>query len=235
MTKQFKIEVTKPCLEDWHSMLPAKDGRFCQACQRTVIDFSNWEDEAILQYFLQNQHQRTCGRFHSAQLDRVRIEIPVHILTQRMPVWRKLSLVLLICFGSTLFQAEIVVQGGSALHAQTVQTTGVKSKKKKHVRPFSKKKKQERNIIRIADIHLDGMVRIVPTEPTVQLEMIEEMLRPESIESSKPDTPATESLTPVNGSQKTPNPGPLPAKKDTQDGFVLPGMRHKRKRRRHGW
>ena len=43
--------------------------RFCENCQKNVIDFTKKSREEILAYLLENQHQGVCGRVHRSQLD----------------------------------------------------------------------------------------------------------------------------------------------------------------------
>lgn len=64
----IKITIPKPCHENWETMSPADKGRFCSACQKTVLDFTNAPDRLILQT-LQSQ-TNACGRFRPDQLNR---------------------------------------------------------------------------------------------------------------------------------------------------------------------
>jgi len=36
--KKMRISIENPCHEDWQKMLPESQGRFCQACEKTVVD-----------------------------------------------------------------------------------------------------------------------------------------------------------------------------------------------------
>jgi len=80
--KKFELSIPKPCHENWNAMTPAEQGRFCGACQKTVVDFSSMSDREIAQFFKKPAGEM-CGRFHPDQLDRA-IEIP----TKRIP-WLK--------------------------------------------------------------------------------------------------------------------------------------------------
>ncbi len=74
MRKQkTSIEIPKPCTESWAGMTPDTNGRFCGSCQKTVIDFTQLSDKAILDYF-KNNTGNSCGRFYNAQLNRELIE-----------------------------------------------------------------------------------------------------------------------------------------------------------------
>jgi hypothetical protein len=65
---KIQIHLPKPCHEDWHAMTIEEKGRFCQACQKTVYDFTKKSDRQILAHL--NADRNTCGRFLATQLDR---------------------------------------------------------------------------------------------------------------------------------------------------------------------
>lgn len=61
------IEMNNPCSEDWNKMEPTERGRFCNSCQKTVIDFTHLTGQQIQDYFLQHPF-RGCGRMlHTPQ------------------------------------------------------------------------------------------------------------------------------------------------------------------------
>jgi hypothetical protein len=62
------ISIPKPCNENWDNFTPAEQGRHCQTCAKTVIDFTNWEPNAISTYLLGKKEGETCGRFYNTQL-----------------------------------------------------------------------------------------------------------------------------------------------------------------------
>ena len=66
--KKMRISIENPCHEDWQKMTPESQGRFCQACEKTVVDFSKMSDAEILYYFSQPRTEKVCGRFRSEQL-----------------------------------------------------------------------------------------------------------------------------------------------------------------------
>lgn len=69
-TFQFKdIVIRKPCHESWVEMLPEAGGRFCQLCQKTVVDFSNkTETEFNAIVSARKPGERLCGRFRIDQI-----------------------------------------------------------------------------------------------------------------------------------------------------------------------
>jgi hypothetical protein len=65
---QKGISIPMPCYEQWQNMAAVTNGRHCNACSKTVVDFTALSDTAIEQYL--QQHQNVCGRFRNEQLNR---------------------------------------------------------------------------------------------------------------------------------------------------------------------
>jgi len=65
----IKTKIKTPCSADWESMRIGLHSRYCESCEKNVIDFTNKDKKEILKYLLENQGKRTCGRFYSNQLD----------------------------------------------------------------------------------------------------------------------------------------------------------------------
>jgi hypothetical protein len=83
MKNSKKISIPNPCSENWDAMQPNDSGRFCNACEKTVIDFTKMSDEDFVAYF---QHIKpfSCGRFSERQLD---IQIPKKS-SPLLPFWK---------------------------------------------------------------------------------------------------------------------------------------------------
>lgn len=75
MHKHIQISIPSPCSEDWNKMTPQEQGRFCDHCQKCVVDFTSWSDARILDYLSQHKKQEICGRFQTTQLNRA-IDLP---------------------------------------------------------------------------------------------------------------------------------------------------------------
>lgn len=63
------ISIPKPCSEDWEEMKVSQNGKFCSACEKEVIDFSNYSDKELYAYFLKAKPYQ-CGRLSTTQIDR---------------------------------------------------------------------------------------------------------------------------------------------------------------------
>ena len=119
-------------------MVPNEQGRHCSACSKTVIDFTNYSDQEIADYFIAINGQGVCGRFKKQQVDRIRIEIPEAIFTTRIAKWKKFLVVCMLVFGTSIFPFETTLS--QTLIANT-STEPVKNKKKKKSNKLSKVKR----------------------------------------------------------------------------------------------
>ena len=73
-TKGVHLSVPMPCHEKWGNMSETGKGRFCQSCEKEVVDFSSYTDEQILAHFSESSGPQ-CGRFHPIQLNKTIIPI----------------------------------------------------------------------------------------------------------------------------------------------------------------
>jgi hypothetical protein len=65
-----KISIPKPCNENWNSMKPNNNGRFCDSCDKIVIDFTKMNNPEIQNYFTENSNnERICGYFKFNQIE----------------------------------------------------------------------------------------------------------------------------------------------------------------------
>jgi hypothetical protein len=61
------ITIPTPCHEDWNKMTAKEQGRHCNVCSKTVVDFTAWQPQEILLHFKANKN--VCGRFTTDQLN----------------------------------------------------------------------------------------------------------------------------------------------------------------------
>ncbi len=116
-----KIVVPNPCSEKWDVMHMDSIGRFCQSCQKSVIDFTTQSDGEIKNFLKNKRGEKLCGRFNNHQLQRIRIEIDQNILVSNIPFWQKFLVVLLVCFGSDLLGADFVFAQTDSIPVKTEQ------------------------------------------------------------------------------------------------------------------
>tara|TARA_B100000809_G_scaffold172348_1_gene169632 strand:- start:8604 stop:9512 length:909 start_codon:yes stop_codon:yes gene_type:complete len=65
----MKLNIDKPCNENWSSMKIGMISRHCKACEKDVFDFTKKTNEEILNFLIQNQNGSICGRIKKSQLD----------------------------------------------------------------------------------------------------------------------------------------------------------------------
>ncbi len=69
MQAGMSIYIPQPCHEDWDKMDITAKGKFCNACAKQVIDFTNMSDRQLIEFF-ENYKGGACGRFAGDQLQR---------------------------------------------------------------------------------------------------------------------------------------------------------------------
>jgi hypothetical protein len=74
--KKIQLSIPEPCHENWDHMTPTQQGRFCNACAKQVIDFSEMSDSEVLNYFSKVKNEKVCGRAYPDQLDRTIAPLP---------------------------------------------------------------------------------------------------------------------------------------------------------------
>jgi len=100
----FIIRIPEPCHEDWNSMQPDVKGKFCNSCNKSVIDFSYKTDPEIQTILLNYKDQKVCGRFKKTQIDRpLNISINLKDLPKNVSVTKAFAIALFIVFGTFLF------------------------------------------------------------------------------------------------------------------------------------
>lgn len=98
----LRLSIPQPCHELWDQMTPTYNGAFCSSCQKTVIDFSQMSDAAIIQFWQEKKEGPVCGRFKKSQLNRTLDIISPEVLYMDIPAWKKYLAVLFICFSGLI-------------------------------------------------------------------------------------------------------------------------------------
>ena len=140
MPKYLSIHIPEPCHQNWDNMTVADQGRYCNACAKTVIDFSVMTDAQLLSYFKKDTGN-TCGRFDSNQLENdilipkkqipwlryfFTITIPAFLLSMKATGQKKIEQVVLVnkeknksIFSDTaMLQEVVVISNGSNRHGR---------------------------------------------------------------------------------------------------------------------
>lgn len=101
---QLPVVIPEPCHEQWDQMQARDNGRHCFACQKTVVDFTGWEADAILNYLKSNK--QTCGRFTADQLQMREPSAPAvkdfswwqSIMSSGLSAISKIAAAVMLCF-----------------------------------------------------------------------------------------------------------------------------------------
>ena len=62
----MKIDIKKPCRENWDEMSENKKGRFCASCSQNVYDFTDFKNSDIIS--IMKSENNICGKFGANQL-----------------------------------------------------------------------------------------------------------------------------------------------------------------------
>jgi hypothetical protein len=68
--KAISIKITEPCNQNWELMDSRNDNRFCESCNKCVVDFSNHTNSEIIK-FLSSSKSDVCGRLTNTQLNQL--------------------------------------------------------------------------------------------------------------------------------------------------------------------
>jgi hypothetical protein len=69
-----QITQPQPCHEPWANMNTIENGRFCNSCNKAVIDFTTMTNQQIIDY-LSASTGNTCGRISASQFSEVNIQL----------------------------------------------------------------------------------------------------------------------------------------------------------------
>lgn len=70
-SKSVQYAIQDPCHANWNEMQPEVQGRFCNSCEKSVVDFTTMSDFSIVNYLENHKDEKVCGRFTQPQLNRV--------------------------------------------------------------------------------------------------------------------------------------------------------------------
>jgi RNA recognition motif-containing protein len=65
----MNIQISSPCHQDWNTMTTDKNGKFCNACAKNVVDFTSFTEAELQRYFVNfgKKSEPICGRFTADQ------------------------------------------------------------------------------------------------------------------------------------------------------------------------
>ncbi|MBO6516669.1 MAG: energy transducer TonB [Bacteroidia bacterium] len=116
----MRLKIKTPCHEDWESMKIGLNSRFCDQCDKNVVDFTQWDRTQILEYVLRNDGSSMCARMNRSQLDFHHRELATIITTRKLP---QSSLFLLLSMGVLVLTACQQKQSSTPMIELEVETT----------------------------------------------------------------------------------------------------------------
>lgn len=84
----MQLNIPQPCQQNYHDMQPVQEGRFCASCAKRVIDFTNYSNAQLVDFF-KKYPNGVCGRLRHDQLQnclqnkpahRSRVGVPAYLL-----------------------------------------------------------------------------------------------------------------------------------------------------------
>lgn len=106
MDKFYSISIPKPCHENWNTMTPNQKGRFCDSCDKTVIDFTLMNVLEIQDFIHQNNRNRICGHIRKDQLHAIHLKIPIETFQAQLSYHKLFLLALILTMGTTLLSCS---------------------------------------------------------------------------------------------------------------------------------
>lgn len=100
-TKSIYVNIVEPCNQNWEQMEKLEGENFCNACQKCVIDFSEYTNEAIL-HTLTTSKTAICGRLSQKQLHALNYSL---IIPPSGRTWMRYFGVLAI--GTSIFAQDV--------------------------------------------------------------------------------------------------------------------------------
>ncbi|MFC6996717.1 carboxypeptidase-like regulatory domain-containing protein [Rufibacter roseus] len=115
--RRITVSIPQPCQEKWQEMTPQAQGRHCQSCAKTVVDFTRMTDAEVVQW-MSVQKGSTCGRFRRDQLEK---ELKAVSPAQSNWTWRAAALAFATWLSTTAAEAQSTKSKEST--AEAVKTT----------------------------------------------------------------------------------------------------------------
>lgn len=110
---QIQLTIPSPCSENWAKMSAAEQGRFCQSCQKQVVDLTGMDEQQLVLFF-KNSHAGVCGRMRKDQLEK-----DLSVPRKRIPWFRYL---LQVAIPAAVFSNRGYTQGAVLMKPLTVQS-----------------------------------------------------------------------------------------------------------------
>lgn len=129
----IRIQIPEPCSQSFEKMHPLPGGRYCDQCEKTVVDFTNLSDGEIVRIY-QKRQGRVCGVFRNDQLNR---SMPLPMAFEKRNNWKAIAaFASALLFGnmaagqseaanSKMTKEELIEQGNVPIQQKTQTISGL--------------------------------------------------------------------------------------------------------------
>jgi hypothetical protein len=124
--QKIQLSIPEPCHQNWHKMNPTEQGRFCNACAKQVVDFSNMSDTQVLQYFSTVKNEKICGRAYPDQLERA-ITVPAAPKKKLFWYWNYITMLFLFFSKLNSVKAQGMIAYTKELKVNNLGPGGLKN------------------------------------------------------------------------------------------------------------
>lgn len=87
-----KVIIPEPCNKGWDNMTPNNNGRHCDTCDKTVVDFTQMNKEEIKTYFIEKAGTKICGHFKVSQVEPYRPKFHRRLIALYDTIEQKISI-----------------------------------------------------------------------------------------------------------------------------------------------
>src|ERR1700744_1166400 len=101
MTNIKAISIPQACHQSWQQMTAVNDGRHCEHCCKTVVDFTKMSDDEIIRYL--SAKTNVCGKIELYQLAHINNTLSVRKLKA---AWWKRAVIVLGLMGPAILKAN---------------------------------------------------------------------------------------------------------------------------------
>ena len=112
----FNFDILVPCQEDWNKMEKKDNGRYCDSCEKIVVDFSNMSNQEMVEYF-QNAGGNICGKIQKNRLENNSAEV------KHSNRWASTFKTLGLLLSGLLIGGEVNGQTTEIDHSDSCETT----------------------------------------------------------------------------------------------------------------
>jgi|GEM_PF-1370703 len=126
--EKLHFDLINPCNQNWEAMTLEDNGRYCNACEKTVVDFEAMTNKQIFDFFKNKKERHTlCGRFSGAQLSKG-IPFEKQNSNWKQSDWKHIAVACLR--GLSIAGTQVLVKGQSIIEvAEPAQYQTIHKKK----------------------------------------------------------------------------------------------------------